>query len=206
MASDDEKSSDRRRAERIPINTAFAAMPSATYISDLSELGVFVHTPTPSAMGSMIKLRFTVLLDDPVIVEAEGRVVRHQQEPTPGMGIEFTEVSPEMILRINDVVARQRPRDSGPPLPKAEGLGTLGYDSDDDVEPVEAAHAPRRDDDSLDAATTLQRGEVPSTSASSSGMFRPPPMPGGRARSDDDAKTGLYQPVEGTKTLDSDSE
>lgn len=112
----DKVDDERRRAERIRINAEFAAMSSATYISDLSEYGVFVHTPSLSPMGTTLKLRFTVLLDDPVIVEAEGRVVRHQEEPTRGMGIEFTDLAPEMILRINDVVARQRPRDSGPPL------------------------------------------------------------------------------------------
>ena len=130
--SDEDEASERRRAERIPINTEFASMPSATYISDLSEYGVFVHTPTPSALGSRIKLRFTVLLDDPVIVEGEGRVVRHQAEPTPGMGIEFTDLEPEMILRINDVLSRQRPRDSGPPLPAHESLGALVNDEDDE--------------------------------------------------------------------------
>jgi len=113
---------ERRRAERIRINAEFAAM-SPTYISDLSEYGVFVHTPSLSPMGTTLKLRFTVLLDDPVIVEAEGRVVRHQEEPTRGMGIEFTDLAPEMILRINDVVARQRPRDSGPPLGSAPPEG-----------------------------------------------------------------------------------
>lgn len=107
--------SDRRRAERIRINAEFANVPSAIYISDLSEYGVFVHTESPAAMGTRLKLRFTVLLDDPVIIEGEGRVVRQQREPS-GMGIEFTELSPEMILRVNDVISRQRPRDSGPPL------------------------------------------------------------------------------------------
>ena len=61
MADDDDH--DRRRAERIPIYTEFAAMPSATYISDLSEYGVFVHTQQPAPMGTKLKLRFTVLLE-----------------------------------------------------------------------------------------------------------------------------------------------
>lgn len=165
MASDDDEPSDRRRAERIPINTEFAAMPSATYISDLSEYGVFVHTPTPSSLGTKIKLRFTVLLDDPVIVEGEGRVVRHQLQPIAGMGIEFTGLAPEMILRINDVLSRQQPRDSGPPLPREETL------------------------DSLESA----RIEIGPASASGAafGAFRPPSMPG--QGSDENAKTGIYQ-------------
>lgn len=130
---------ERRRAERIPINMEFSAVPEATYISDLSEYGVFVHTPRPAPLGAKIRLRFSVLLDDPVVISAEGRVVRHQGgAQSPGMGIEFTELDPETILRINDVVSRQRPRDSGPPLhsedeqtrvaavPSAEGTDDKG--------------------------------------------------------------------------------
>ncbi|MCX4248006.1 PilZ domain-containing protein [Paraliomyxa miuraensis] len=193
MASNGDKASERRRAERVPINTEFAAMPSATYISDLSEYGVFVHTSAPSPLGSTIKLCFTVLLDDPVIVEAEGRVVRHQYEPAVGMGIEFTDLSPDMIERINAVMERQQPVDSGPPLPKAEGLDLLGFDSDDgEPDAIDAVADP------MDAAQTLDRGRVPAESPASSGRFRPPPLPGpGLMRSsDEDAKTGLYQPVE----------
>lgn len=188
MASDQEDPSDRRRAARIPINSEFAAMPEATYISDLSEYGVFLHTPNPSPRGTKLKLRFSVLLDDPVIVEAEGRVARQQLEPTPGMGIEFTELGPEMILRINDVLSRQRPRDSGPPL----APGSSG-DESTDTDTLEVAGTLTRGDaprDPLDTAQTLRRDKGAS---STSGAFRPPPMPG---RSDEDAKTGLYQPVE----------
>lgn len=143
---------ERRRAERIRINAEFAAMSSATYISDLSEYGVFVHTPSLSPMGTTLKLRFTVLLDDPVIVEAEGRVVRHQEEPTRGMGIEFTDLAPEMILRINDVVARQRPRDSGPPLSAppegeiSESASTLVRGQRFQPPPLPGAGGPKMDD------------------------------------------------------------
>jgi len=171
MEKDDE--SERRRAERIPINSEFAAMPSATFISDLSEYGVFVETSSLAPMGSTVKLRFTVLLDDPVIVEAEGRVVRHRQDPTPGMGIEFTDLEPEMILRINDVVSRQRPRDSGPPLaaiPEAAGA-------------AEAAEA---------------EAEAPKPAQ----VFQPPPLPSQRAHALDDAKTSHYPVVPSTTADD----
>jgi Tfp pilus assembly protein PilZ len=105
---------DRRRAERVPVNSQFAELTPA-YVSDLSEYGVFVHADNALPIGSVIDLQFTVVLDDPVILRGRGKVVRIQEEPS-GMGIEFTDLDPEMILRINDVVTRQRPRDSGPPL------------------------------------------------------------------------------------------
>ncbi len=198
MDDDHDQETDRRRAARIPINAEFATMPSATYISDLSEYGVFVHTPGPLPRGTRLKLRFTVLLDDPVIVEGEGRVVRQQYEPISGMGIEFTDLSPEMILRINDVVSRQRPRELGPPLSRED---------DTEADALEAARTLTRGGlpisstiDPLDTAQTLRR-EGP-FSLGTKGKFRPPPMPGA---ADEHAKTGLYQPVTDADT-DSDAE
>ncbi len=180
MTEDQDDPADRRRAERIPINVEFAAMSTATYISDLSEYGVFVHTETPAARGSKVKLRFTVLLDDPVIVEGEGRVVRRQTDPG-GMGIEFTDLSPEMILRINDVVSRQRPRDSGPPLARD------AQDDDDD-----------HSDDSL-LGSSDEDGDADGSSRRKA--FSPPP----RVDHDDveDLKTGRYPSV---PSADDDSE
>ena len=156
---DEREQSERRRAERIRINAEFATMPSATYISDLSEYGVFVHTSSPAPLGRILKLRFTVLLDDPVIIEGEGKVVRQQNDPS-GMGIEFTELAPEMILRVNDVVSRQRPRDSGPPL---------------EAEPI-------LPDNSGDL------GPIPPPPPEHGTTFRPPPMPGSRSTDMDESE------------------
>jgi hypothetical protein len=198
MDDEQDAASDRRRAARIPINSEFASVPSATYISDLSEYGVFVHTPSPSPRGAKLKLRFTVLLDDPVIVEGEGRVVRQQYEPVSGMGIEFTELAPEMVLRINDVISRQRPRDLGPPLPREDDPEADPLDAASTLtrggvgeDPLDTADTLRRGDgaDPLDTAQTLRRGGT----GPMGGAFRPPPMPGS---ADENAKTGLFQPVE----------
>lgn len=106
---------NRRRAERVPVNSEFGTLPGPTYVSDLSEGGVFVHTDQLLAIGSAVELRFTVLLEDPVVLQARGRVVRHQDDPR-GMGIEFTRIAPDVVLRIADVVTHARPRDLGPPL------------------------------------------------------------------------------------------
>ena len=174
---------DRRRAARIPINAEFASLPTATFISDLSEYGVFVHTPAPSPPGTRLRLRFTVLLDDPVIIEGEGRVVRQQYEPVSGMGIELTDLAPEMILRINDVVSRQRPLDLGPPLPR----------EDTETDTLEAARTLTRGgaEDPLDTAQTLRREDGVGRAG---GLFRPPSS---QRAADEHAKTGLFQPVGG---------
>jgi Tfp pilus assembly protein PilZ len=111
---------DRRRGERVRVNAEFASLGgSGTYVSNLSEHGVFVHTQQVFAVGSKIELRFTVLLDDPVVICGLGTVIRCSEDP-PGLGVELGPLSPETVLRINDVVSRQRPRDAGDPLPSAE--------------------------------------------------------------------------------------
>jgi hypothetical protein len=100
--------SEQRRAERFSINEEFSTLGdegSMTYVSDLSTNGVFVHTRHQIEIGQLLDLRFTLVLDDPVIIEARGRVVRCADE---GVGVEFTDLRPDMVLRIHDAVARQR--------------------------------------------------------------------------------------------------
>lgn len=109
-----DRDSERRRGERLNINEEFETV-GATYVSDLSEHGVFVHTDDKLPIGTTVELRFSVLLDDPVVIQGLGKVVRHQSDPS-GMGVEFGPLSPAMVLRIQDVISRQRPRDSGPPV------------------------------------------------------------------------------------------
>lgn len=101
-------SDDKRRAERYPVNDEFSRVgdgESMTFVSDLSENGVFVHTQQPLPIGELLDLRFTLVLDDPVVIGARGRVVRHSEG---GMGVEFTDLSPDMVLRIHDALGRQR--------------------------------------------------------------------------------------------------
>lgn len=114
-----ESEDDRRRAERIPINEEFARFggggPGSTWVSDLSPTGVFVHTDELLPVGAHIELRFTVVLDDPFVIEAVGKVVRHSHRPR-GMGVAFALIEPEMTARIDEVLASRRPTDSGAPL------------------------------------------------------------------------------------------
>ena len=100
--------SEQRRAERFAINDEFSALAeegSMTYVSDLSTNGVFVHTHHRIELGQLLDLRFTLVLDDPVVIEARGCVVRHADN---GVGVEFTDLRPDMVLRIHDAIARQR--------------------------------------------------------------------------------------------------
>ena len=99
---------NKRRAERFGVNDEFANLDGdegVTFVSDLSEHGVFVHTRHRIDIGELIDLRFTLVLDDPVVIGARGKVVRHAEG---GMGVEFTDLTPEMVLRIHDAISRQR--------------------------------------------------------------------------------------------------
>ena len=174
-----EKPNERRRAERVPVNAEFGTIPTPSYVSDLSKHGVFVHTDQDLPAGTSITLRFTVLLDDPVGIVARGRVARRQTSP-PGLGIEFVELSPEMLLRIDDIVAHQRPRELGPPLKstaKPVDRRNLGgdtkvvpappspsdpeFDDSKTMVKLQALDVEIIDEDEDDAATTTAKGRLP---------------------------------------------
>ncbi|MEZ4448878.1 MAG: PilZ domain-containing protein [Nannocystaceae bacterium] len=109
MVHDDDD--ERRRSERYDINHEFSILPSGMviYVSNISETGVFIQSRQRLPVGSFIDLRFTVLLDDPVLISATGKVVYHKDEPR-GLGVEFVDLSPEMALKVQDVVSQARAR------------------------------------------------------------------------------------------------
>lgn len=131
---------ERRREQRIPINDEFGRSAAGEHwVSDLSLGGVFVHTDELLPVGSVIELRFTILLDDPVVIEALGKVVRHSHKPR-GMGVEFAGLQPDMQQRIETVLARHQPLDSGTPLrlpePSREPKPPAGELTDGDGDPT----------------------------------------------------------------------
>jgi len=67
---------DRRRAERAPVNAEFESLTSTTFISDLSELGLFIQTRRRAPIGTVVELNFTVLVDDPVVLSLPGGPLR----------------------------------------------------------------------------------------------------------------------------------
>lgn len=110
---------ERRRSERFEVNAELAELEpgSVAYVGNLSEFGVFIHTRARLPVGSALDLRFTILLDDPVVISGTGRVVHHKDEPR-GMGVAFANLSAEMQLRVIDAIAWHRTRIAsrrGPP-------------------------------------------------------------------------------------------
>lgn len=179
----DEPNDERRRAERVPINEEFSSDES-TWVSDLSIGGVFVHTQELLPIGMIVELRFTVLLDDPQVIEAIGKVVRHSRRPS-GIGVQFSTLTALMRERVEQVLARQRPLDSGVPVRLPEpGHASApqpsrpshpapapepGYASDDDRTVSWARPAPVGD---------LRVTEADEEVTKSFPRFRPPPLPG----------------------------
>ena len=183
---------DRRHGDRIPINQEFAAAGS-TWVSNLSLGGVFVHTEEPLPVGANLELRFSLLLDDPVVIAALGRVVRHSRDPQ-GMGVQFTSLEPLMRARIEAVLERQKPIDSGEPLRLPEPSSASEVDEDEPttmhrvafarpapihglhVEPSADAREPEIDDDPTTLFPSLQlpkRQAVPAEDEPTM-TFRPP--------------------------------
>ncbi|MBA3548305.1 MAG: PilZ domain-containing protein [Nannocystis sp.] len=102
---------ERRRGERHAINPEFAALEpgSLTFVSSLSETGVFINSRVRLPVGAAIDMRFTVLLDEPIVIHGPGRVIHHQDEPR-GMGVAFGHLSAEMQLRVIDAINWYRAR------------------------------------------------------------------------------------------------
>lgn len=101
---------DRRRGERHPINPEFVSQgANLTYVSNVSEYGVFINTRVRLPVGTAVDLRFTVMLDDPVVIHGHGRVVHHQDEPR-GMGVSFSNLAAVMQLRVIDAINWYRAR------------------------------------------------------------------------------------------------
>ena len=87
---------DSRSADRVSINREFTSLDALLqeYVVNISRSGVFIRSKAPLPAGTMVNLRFTVIMDDGdlEIVAGVGEVVRVDDNP-PGMGVVFREIS-----------------------------------------------------------------------------------------------------------------
>ena len=88
------------------------------YLSNISEMGIFVRTEQPLAMGSELRLRFEIANQDPLLVDgvvAWINPVRPERENhNPGMGIQFrglTAALREQVVALVRTVAYLRKDD-----------------------------------------------------------------------------------------------
>ena len=83
--------SEARRLEpRLTINKEFDSFDQFVreYVTNISRSGVFIKTSEPLRVGSIVDLKFTVVMDDVETIEGEGEVVRVESNPS-GMGVMF---------------------------------------------------------------------------------------------------------------------
>jgi Tfp pilus assembly protein PilZ len=195
----DEPTDERRRSERVPINEEFSN-DGSTWVSDLSIGGVFVHTNELLPIGMVVELRFTVLLDDPVVIEAVGKVARHSRRPI-GIGVQFSTLVPEMRERVEQVLSRQRPVDSGAPLRlpdpghagPSHASGSLPASAPESASlarpaPVGDLRASVAEDEVTSSFPRIPVAEPPAI------IFRPPPLPGKRPI-DENASTSRFPAI-----------
>jgi len=83
-----------RQEPRLTINKEFDSFDQfiEEYVTNISRSGVFIKTKDPLPIGTLVNLRFTVIMNDIETIEGVGEVVRVETSP-PGMGVVFRELS-----------------------------------------------------------------------------------------------------------------
>jgi type IV pilus assembly protein PilZ len=107
-----EDASNRRSHDRVDVEWAVDCIASDTFlfasITNISEMGIFVRTTEPLAIGT--RLRLTFAPPGAVSFKLDGCVAwlnplrANGDNPNPGMGIRFVELRPEDRERLVDVI------------------------------------------------------------------------------------------------------
>ncbi|MFW6067781.1 MAG: PilZ domain-containing protein [Myxococcota bacterium] len=100
------------RDARITINKEFESFDAFVheYVTNLSRTGAFVKSKDPPPVGTLVNLRFTVIMDEVETIEGVGEVVRVQDDP-PGMGVVFRELSQYSKHLIEKLLTAPQPRE-----------------------------------------------------------------------------------------------
>ncbi|MBI3995998.1 MAG: TIGR02266 family protein [Nitrospirae bacterium] len=102
---------DPRLDVHIRVDYASRDMFISNYVTNLSTGGVFIQTENPLPIQSEIQLIFTLSENDTVI-QAKGRVVwtydikKGTSRIIPGMGVKFTDLSPEQKTAIQNCIRK----------------------------------------------------------------------------------------------------
>jgi type IV pilus assembly protein PilZ len=107
-----ESGSDRRAAERVPATWAVDCETPDTFlyasIANISELGIFVRTTDPLPVGTQITLRFAPPAAEPFTLQGIVQWVNflrpNHDNPNPGMGVRFVELSALDRERLIEVI------------------------------------------------------------------------------------------------------
>jgi uncharacterized protein (TIGR02266 family) len=83
-----------REDERVTLNKEFDSFDQfvSEYVTNVSRSGVFIKARQPLPVGTLVNLRFSVIMEDIHTIEGLGEIVRVETDP-PGMGVVFKELS-----------------------------------------------------------------------------------------------------------------
>lgn len=104
--------SERRHFERFDVSWAVDCVASDTFlyasITNISEMGIFVRTVEPLRVGTLLRLGFAPPGDEAFELEGCVAWVNRLREggdnPNPGMGVRFVELTAEARERIVSVI------------------------------------------------------------------------------------------------------
>src|SRR3954451_6152663 len=98
------------RPKRVEVNVEFDSIEQFIneYVSNISKSGAFIRTRDPWPVGTRLRLRFTIMAEDPEILEGVGEVVRVSERPR-GMGVAFVELTDHSQQLIDKILTRRRP-------------------------------------------------------------------------------------------------
>ncbi len=87
----------KRAEDRLTINKEFESFEAFVqeYVTNISRTGVFIRSPNAPPVGTLVNLRFTVIMEAIETIEGVGEVVRVEKDASgvTGMGVVFRELS-----------------------------------------------------------------------------------------------------------------
>lgn len=101
-----------RKEARITVNREFASVEEfiTEYVANISLTGAFIRSDDPPPVGTIVALRFTIILEELETIEGVGEVVRVVEpgtEAQPGMGVVFTELNDYSQKLLNSIMVRR---------------------------------------------------------------------------------------------------
>ncbi len=103
---------NRRTAERVPVTWSVDCETEETFlyasIANISELGIFVLTRQPLEIGTRLRLRFAPPGHQPFVLQGIVQWINPVRvlgdNPNPGMGIRFVDITSEDRERLVQVI------------------------------------------------------------------------------------------------------
>ncbi len=95
------------RPRRVDVNIEFDSLERlGAYMTNVSKSGAFIKSREPWPVGTRLRMRFTLLLDDPEFLEGLAEVVRISERPR-GMGVTFLELTERSRLLLARLLSRK---------------------------------------------------------------------------------------------------